>query len=409
LIAFPDRAGVGTFAAGGLNGWLALLLVVAVVIAFDKALFRRLSVSLLAASLIAAGSLLAFKIARFGVIQWAGLHVLLAALILIPWILLFASDLPRVLRSDEQGWFARFWHRLGFSVAEDWQSDALVFATFIGASTILVALRGPFRDPQGAWWSIAALLAMCALAAALNWTTLHRGYLYAAGILLNVATSIWLIEYRGQQISSLTIFVEANIVALSLAGIIWLVLELRARQHKSTSNTAASFHNVAALCSLLTMSALVVVGLFAYVLQFYRTPAPRLEWVALFSVAAFIVACLWDRGAGYAVAGLYLIGLLLTATFLGHLELTAGHLIWSLMIAGAVYALLATAVWRARAPLMEWATRLKIPLRVNPTVTELNWLNVFNCLAVALVITIALWSELNLFEWPLRMLAAIAV
>jgi hypothetical protein len=28
---------------------------------------------------------------------------------------------------------------------------------------------------------------MCALAAGLNWVTLNRGYLYAAGILVNVA------------------------------------------------------------------------------------------------------------------------------------------------------------------------------------------------------------------------------
>ena len=407
LIAFPDRTGVGTFAAGGFNGWLALLLVVAVAIAFDKILFRPLNAALLAASLMAAGSLLAFKIARFGVTQWTGFHVLLAALILISWTLLFAADLPGVLDSDRL--FARFWRRFGLSVAPDWRSDTIVFASFVGVSTVLVALRGPFRDPEGAWWSIAALLSMCALATALNWITLHRGYLYAAGILFNLAVSVWLIEYRSQQIGSLTVFVEANIVALSLAGIAWLILELRARLRKSTSNTAASFHNVAALWSLLTMGALVAVGLFAYVLEFYRTPAPRLEWAALLSVAALMFACLWDRETAYAVAGLYLVGVLLTTTFLVHLELTPEHLIWSLMVAGAVYALLAATIWRARAPVLAWAARLKIPLRVDATVRELNWLNVLNCLAVALVIMIALWSDLKLSEWPLRMLAAIAV
>ena len=50
LIALPDRAGAGTFAAGRFEAWLALLLVVAVAIAFDKLFSQTLSVTLLAFS-----------------------------------------------------------------------------------------------------------------------------------------------------------------------------------------------------------------------------------------------------------------------------------------------------------------------------------------------------------------------
>src|SRR5260370_21888203 len=94
---------------------------------------------------------------------------------------------------------------------------------------------------------------MCALAAALNWVTLKRAYVYAAGILFNLSVSIWLFKYQSQQLDSLSAFIEANVIALSLSGVLWLWLELRARraQPEIHSDTAASFHNVAAGVALL--------------------------------------------------------------------------------------------------------------------------------------------------------------
>lgn len=409
LIALPDQAGVGTFAAGGFNGWLALALTIAATIAFDKLFSRSFTVTLLALPSLAVGSLVAFKVARFGVVGWAGLHVLQAVLIFVPWLLIFSRDLPKLSRADEHKSPGRFWQRFPLSLSATWERDTVLYASLIGAGTVLVGLRGPFSDPQGAWWSIAALLSMCALAAALHWITLQRAYLYAAGILLNLSVSIWLIKYRGQQVDSLRVFVEANVIALSLAGIVWLILELRARRLKPTSNTSASFHNVAALGSLLVISAVVGFALFADVFDFYQAPSALLDWLAPFSLAALMFACLWDREAAYAVAGLYLVGLLIAGTFLDYLKLAPKHLIWSLMIAGAVYVLMAASIWRARTPIFSWAGRLKIPLRIEATVTELKWLNVFTGVVVVGLVVIAFWSDLTFVDWSLRATAALAV
>jgi hypothetical protein len=41
------------------------------------------------------------------------------------------------------------------------------------------------------WWSIGPLLAITLLAARLNWRTLSRRYIFAAGILFNLAVSLW--------------------------------------------------------------------------------------------------------------------------------------------------------------------------------------------------------------------------
>ena len=408
LIALPDRAGIGTFAAGGFNGWLALGLIIAVVIAFDKLFSRAFSVTVLAFLLLGAGSLVAFKVSRFGVAGWAGLHVLLASLILIPWVILFARDLPTVL-APERALLSRFFRRTGLTLAATWSRDTVLFASLIGGLTVLVGLRGPFSDPQGAWWSIAALLAMCVLAAALHWVALQRVYLYAAGVLINLSVSIWLIKYRGQQIGSLTVFVKANIIALSLSSVVWLMLELRARRLKPNPHTAASFHNFAALSALLAMLAVMAFALLTDVVGFPQTSAALLDWITVLSLAALMFACLWDRFAAYAVAGLYLVGLLMIAIFFDQLRLTPEHLIWALMIAAAVYVLMAAFVWRSRAPILAWANRLKIPLRVAATVTELNWLNVFTSVLVIGIVIIAFWSDLTFPEWSLRATAAIAV
>jgi hypothetical protein len=408
LIALPNRVGFGTFIAGSLNGWLALLLTVAVVVAFDKVFRKSISVVLLAASLVAAASLAAFGIAQFGVSRWAGLHVLLASLVMIAWLLLFAKDLERWFRSQTD-------HELasspGLTLSSEWRWDSILFASTVGAIAVLVALRGPFSDPLGAWWSIGALLAMCALAAGLKWVTLNRGYLYAAGILVNLAASIWLIRYQSHQYPSLSAFIESNIVALCLASVLWLFLELRARYARAAANqnTAASFHNVAAILSLLAMASVVTVRLQGDFAGPYQTHFPLLDWVALASLAVLMTACLWDRDARYAVAGIYLLALLTAASALHNLGLTPRRLAWGLMMAGAIHALAASLIWRGREQILAWSTRLKIPPRIDATANELVWFGFFNSLVVATVVCLAFWIDLSFFPWSMRVAASLAV
>ncbi len=401
LVALPDSASLGTFAAGAFNGWLGLTLVIAAAIAFNKLFARPLSVMMLALSMLAAGSLIAFWVTRIGVAEWVGLHALLFTLVSTSWFLLAVQDMPKHI--------AGFGQRLGFSLASTWARDTVLFTSLIGGLAVLCGLRGPFSDPQGAWWSIGTLLSMCVLAAALNLITLHRAYLYAAGILLNLSLSIWLIKYRGQEIGNLANFTKANVLALSLAGIVALILELRARRRKPTSSAAASFHNLAALWSLLAMGALVTIALFISVFEFYRTPSVWLDWLTLGSLMALMFACLWDRAAAYAVAGLYLVGILMAAQLVLNLGLAPSRLIWSLMIAGAVYLLIATLIWRARAPVLAGAARWKIPVRIDASVSELKWLNVCNSVLVVAIAVVALWSVLTFAELPLRVAAALAV
>jgi hypothetical protein len=403
LIALPTHAGRATFAAGSLTGWLALLLTVAAVIAFDKICTRPISLSSFTAPLLAAGALASFAIARFGVPRWAGFHVLIGAFVLIAWLLLLVRDLPK---KEE---LASSLSRLGLGLADDWEWDSELATAAVGVIVVLISLRGPFVDPLGAWWSIVALLAMSALGAALNWINLRRSYLYATGILVVTAVSIWFIKYQDQKNGRA--FIEANIIALGSAGVLCLVFELRARRlsKRLAGSTALSFHNLAALLSLLAIGCIAAFDLNQDFAHIHRSFSPVLDWVSLTALTLLMAACLWDREAKYAVAGLYLIGLVKLAQLLHYFNLSPQRLTWGLTMALAIHALGAAILWRARRPIIAWANKLKIPPRMDPEAGELLWLSYFNSLVVTVVVMLALWVDLNFTNRSLRAIVSLAV
>src|SRR6185436_19852619 len=295
LIAFPEHLGRGTFAAGGLLGWPALLLTIALAIALHKVFRKPLTAGGLAAALLGMASIIAFGMAPFGVEKWGGFHVLLAALMLIAWLLHLARELSR------KRFIVDTFSDIGLSFDNEWSRDSERFAAAVGAATVLVALRGPFSDPLGAWWSIAALLSMSGLAASLNWVTFRRVYLYAAGILTNISVSIWLIKYHSQG-GNIGAFVEANLIVLCLTSVLWLWLELRARHAKpeTESGAAASFHHIAAFVSLLALGSVVTVRLQNDFSGLNQTLFPLLDGLAFVSLTVLMAACVWDRKAKYA-------------------------------------------------------------------------------------------------------------
>src|SRR5258708_38588796 len=91
---------------------------------------------------------------------------------------------------------------------------------------------------------------------------LRRGYFYAAAILLNIAVTIWWSEYLSSKVFTPTIFLEVNVIAVCLASILWLWLELRARRLRGNEarSTFFSVHNVAALGSLSILVVIVSLG-----------------------------------------------------------------------------------------------------------------------------------------------------
>jgi hypothetical protein len=209
----------------------------------------------------------------------------------------------------------------------------------------------------------------------------------------------------------LTSFLWTNIIAASLAGILWVWLELRARRLRETPAVVAalSFHNLIAIAS---SGLLLLVVLLSFV--FSRDDSlllemPRLTWLAFASVLALMTATLWDRLARYSVAGLYFLGLVAAAIAFHQLDLSPQRLPWSITIFLAIYSLAVALLWRRREDVIEFAARFRIPRRIGLGTTELRWLSAVTIMAVMTVTIFAYGIINNFVELGLRFTAALAV
>jgi hypothetical protein len=413
LCARPTWAGSATFEAGNVRGWLALALPLLAAFWLTRAFQRRLNAWLPFAAASAMGTLVAFDVTRWRAGTWAGYHTLLVASALTGWLMLLARKLPASLRRDEteqpfeiEAKKSRRW------LAAKWEWDATLLASLAGVWTALLALRAAPSDPNRPWWSVGALVATSTLAAGLNRETLSRAYLYAAGWLLNLAASIWFLTYWNYfpGFSLAVGFFEANVIALALPGIAWLWLELRARRlNEKRQSRIPAFHHVAALFALVMLAYLVSITLLTDLTSVSLHTRAWLEWSAVLSAIALMTACLWDREARYAVAGLYLLGLIAAGMGLSQLNLSPHRLLWMLMLVLSAYAVLTSLIWRARETFMALASRWKIPARTESPLPGLKWLTAFNAVLASAVMLLGFWTVLRFVEWPMRLAGALAV
>ena len=399
LFVEPWTIGAGTVAAGSFLGWLNFIITVIAVAWFVTGKTKRSSAEVLAGLLLGVDCLIAFSASSIS--GWFGLHILTVCMALTAWLMLAAAELPRV-RSKVLSFV--------FELGAKWESRSIELAAIAGSVAVFLSLRSLEHAEMSRWWSIGPLFAITALAATLNWKTLRRRYIYAAGILFNLAVSLWCI-FIPQNKFSANEFLLINVIAASLAGILWLWLELRLRRRRTENafSPAFSFHHIAAVSAVTVLALIVAVS--AIEIQSLSTllNRPLLSWLAFFSVLIFIIACLWDKHARYAVAGLYLLGLIGGAIALQQLELGSTYAAWSVTILLAAYTLTSALLWRRRERLISFAQQFGIPRRIEAEATHLAWLSAFTALAVATVAILAYSIDLGVFEFALRATAALAV
>jgi hypothetical protein len=385
LVFVPQPPGVGTLATGSLLGWLALATTIVAGAWLTRMRERGLSAVMLAAGLMAVSCLTGFSVAHKS--GWLGLHVLTVCTVVSAWLMVAAVDR---------------------NVDPVWRSYCRRLAAAIGAIGVFLCLRTAVRFDEG-WWSVGPLLGLSALYATLNWQTLRRRYIYAAGIILNLAASIWCITIQKSFVPERGLF-AINIIAGSLASILWLWLELRSRRLRGIETTRSyglSFHHLNAIGWPLLLTLLVLVS---FPLNEFQSPLlawPELHYLALASIIALMTACLWDRYAKYAVAGLYLLGLLAIAMLLPFAKNPEAYWFTTMML--TVYSLFVAFLWSRRAALMTFAQRWGVPARVPSDVTELKWLSAFTIIVAAIITVLAYWFVLDFSDPVFRVWAALAV
>jgi hypothetical protein len=401
LVQAPDGVEPWPVATGSPLGWLTFFTIVLTTAWFAINRTIRLTANSLAGLFLALSCMIALSAS--GVTGWIGLHTLTVCVTVTACLMLGAAEI------SSAGAHGSNWMNRVFDLGDGWQSRCRQLAAIIGGAAVALSLRTLADVEISRWWSIGPLLAICALAAVLNWKTQRRRYLYSAGLLFNLAVSLWCIFIVDLAMNYDQFFLF-NLIGMSLAGVLWLWLELRARQRGATPlDTIFSFHHIIVIASLAILALLVWWSF--YVSAPYSTVLKynALSWTAFFSVLIFFTACLWDRYAKYAVAGLYVLGLLACAIALRQLELTTNHFLWSTTIFLAVYTIFVALLWHWRARLIAFAKQFGIPERVGAEVAELKWLAAVSILAVVIVGSLAYWINIDFFEPGLRGTAALAV
>src|SRR6185369_4541895 len=346
------EAGPGTIAIGSYLGWLSLLAVI--VAAFSMSLIRtiRLKATTLGALLLSAGCLIAVQLSSLG--GDAGLHALTVCVAATAWLLFIAAELT--LDRCKEAPFPINLARHVFDLDHNWLPRARTLATIAGVFVLVLSIRNLANPEANRWWSVAPLLVMTLLAATFSWRTKMRCYIYAAGLLFYISVW-WLLVVLEKHANGIEFPLDV-VIANSLAGLVWLWLDLRARRSEGAIGYYFSFHNISAIF-LLGLLALLVICHFALDLGAYTWAAmPGVTWLSFLSVTTLIIACLFDRYAKYAVAALYILGLLACAIVLAELDLTPTRFAWSATVILSAYSLCVALVWHWRRRILDFATRL---------------------------------------------------
>ena len=397
LVVLPDFVGNGTSAADGVLGWLSFAVTLIALAWFARTREQKVSAIALAHVLWAVACLIAFGVANKS--GWLGLHVLTVGATVVTAVMVAVStsaNLPPAIRKlfNTGGW---------------WESQSRQLAVLSGAIAVFLSLRTVVDFVATTWWSIGPLLALTALATVLHWQTLRRRYLYAAGFLLNTAFTVWFVMVLPDP-RHLGSFLLTNVLVASVAGLLWLALELRARPLRTTEKVAAlSFHNVVAIATTAMLLIVIWASVVAPRYESLLLEIPSLTWAAFVSVVMLMAATLWDKRAKYSVAGLYVLGLFAAAIAFHQLKPRADRLEWSITIFLALYTLAVALLWRYRERVIAYITRARIPRRIAPGTNELPWLAAVTMLAVFAIGALAFWIDLELLSFAFRATAAVAV
>ena len=403
VVMEPEGIRLGTLAVGATLGWLSLLATVTAATWLSLSRVIRLSASSLAALLAGVACLVAVRMSSIG--SDAGLHTLTIGVVLIAWLLFAAAELTA--ENSKSAPFPINWMRHVFDFDHRWQRTSWALATIAGVFAILPSFRSLSYPEAIVWWAIGPLLAMTVLAATFSWRTKARAYIFAAGMLFFHSVSLWCLRETEYSFNSI-FFLLVHLIANPLVGLIWLWLDLRARQSKKSATYYFSFHNLTAVFQLGVLMLLVFFNLAVDLEAFALRNTPGLTWLGFASVATLMTACLFDRYAKYAVAGLYLLGLLACGIVLHQVDLSPIRFAWSATIILAAYSLVVALVWHWRRRLISFATQHHMPERMKADATQLLWLSLFTSVALVTTGILAYWINVSFVDFSLRVTAALA-
>jgi hypothetical protein len=383
-------------------GWVAVLLSMIGVVALARARQQALRPGAALAGLVSLAALVAFTLCAKDSGNWLGYHAMLVGHAAVGWLLLVAywawsrlRHVPELASADSD---------------EPVRRGVTLWATLACVATVVLALREVIGYPHP-WWAIGAMAAISLLAAALACWAGARGFLYAAAVLVNLATTIGWIHETAPSFRDFGEFfvelVQVNVIAVALPAVAWLLLELSVLR-KNTADRPwlrqVGCHRAAAAVAILGLAGTAALGLLTDASGASLTPNVWLGWAALAAAVIATAACLWDSWAKLPAAGLYLLGLVAVAMTLDQFDLPPRMIAWTGTSILAAYAILTSYLWSRRRGLLLLADRLRIPHDINRPFAALTWLVPANGILCAVVLAAAYVIDFTFEEVSLRLL-----
>jgi hypothetical protein len=324
-------------AVGALWGWLALFLALAAACWYAAETAPGGVLALVPALGLAAGVLAACAVNPWDGGTWLSYHVLLSSWALTA-LVPVAAGTWMVLRppspvTPRHGWLAALL---------DAPSRVPGWASAVGALVLALALRGTWEDPARPYWSAGITLLLAALAAvlALGWG--RAAFVYASGLLVNVAGAMaWVAWGEPGPVS----FGYTQALCLALTSAVWSLVERR-----RPVRTPVPFAPVAAVAALALLILLVGAGVGSDLAGAGLRADGPLAWVALAATAAALAVVGSEARSRITSAGLYVAGLVGIGLTLHGAGLAPGQLGWWAGLALAAYVLLTSGIARAARP-----------------------------------------------------------
>jgi hypothetical protein len=268
--------------------------------------------------------------------------------------------------------------------ARAFAAGAILACTILGT---LFALRAAFDDPQRPWWSAGALAGAGVLCMAWAGWAPRRAFAYVGGVEICLAASVWWVTtcwQTGATVASanLTNLVNINVVALAVAGIVWLWIErkmLLGRLAAAIVGRWPAFHHAAAVLTTAAITALAGMALYDAAIGQPLAGLTLPRWLAWGTASALMLACSMVPAFRRAPAGLYVLGLVAVVLAMAQSGMTPTTLAAAMSLGLGGYLVLTSVVVRA------WT---KARREVSAETTTRAWLLVANAVLAAVSVVL---------------------
>ena len=189
-------------------------------------------------------------------------------------------------------------------------------------------------------------------------------------------------------------FIQANLLALSAAGVFWLLVDLwhQRRGQPAGFDPAArlpAVHVVACLVSVVVAALFFCGSLLINSVARSASSGPALEAtdlggvLAICALGTLLIGSLWEERRGYGIPCLYVWGALVVAVVLDRLAIKDHLAFWAIGMAAGGYATLTSLIWRQGASIASIGSQWGIRDPVAGLKRTAAWLPVVNLLVAA--------------------------